>query len=187
MEKVLTFVKPYLNFIDSGKFFEEPIKWLYMAIAALMLLFPFATLVTAINGGIFKYDGTLAIAFILVWVVMLAASALCATIWWNRKDDLTSDKNEFVAIPIVAHLIKTFGEVAGTFIAIMGVALAIIGTLFANKGDSLSQFIPGVSSFGIAGIVASPIIGYMTVLFSRYASEMAKVLAAIANNTKKSK
>ncbi len=42
-----------------------------------------------------------------------------------------------------------------------------------------------IGSFGIAGIIMFPVLGYFIILLTRFLAEQFKALAAIANNTKK--
>lgn len=38
--KLFTFLDPLLGYIDNGRFFREPFRWLYVIFAVLNLLFP---------------------------------------------------------------------------------------------------------------------------------------------------
>ena len=53
--KLFTFLDPLLGYIDNGRFFREPFRWLYVIFAVLNLLFPIAILVKVIDMGFFKF------------------------------------------------------------------------------------------------------------------------------------
>lgn len=47
--KFFSFFEPVLKYIDTGKFFREPFRWLYAILAILNLLTPIVLLVMAIQ------------------------------------------------------------------------------------------------------------------------------------------
>lgn len=53
--KFFSFFEPVLKYIDTGKFFREPFRWLYAILATLNLLTPIVLLVMAINNDLFRY------------------------------------------------------------------------------------------------------------------------------------
>lgn len=55
--KFFSFFEPVLKYIDTGKFFREPFRWLYAILAILNLLTPIVLLVMAINNDLFRYGG----------------------------------------------------------------------------------------------------------------------------------
>ncbi|MDE5707456.1 MAG: hypothetical protein K2H69_04745, partial [Alistipes sp.] len=70
--KFLSFFVPLFDYIDSGRFFREPFRWLYAIIAVLNLLAPIVLLVIAGSNGLFEYGGgKLIAAFILAWIVFV--------------------------------------------------------------------------------------------------------------------
>lgn len=122
--KFFSFFEPVLKYIDTGKFFREPFRWLYAILAILNLLTPIVLLVMAINNDLFRYGGGRMIAaFILVWLVIAFVSWLGFQIWWNRREKVyaaATAHDDFVAIPVFSHFIQTFGEWAGMFVGIGG-------------------------------------------------------------------
>ena len=65
--KLFTFLDPLLGYIDNGRFFREPFRWLYVIFAVLNLLFPIFILAKVIEMDFFKYaEGKLILAFILL-------------------------------------------------------------------------------------------------------------------------
>ncbi len=74
--KLFTFLDPLLGYIDNGRFFREPFRWLYVIFAVLNLLFPIFILAKVIEMDFFKYaEGKLILAFILPFII------LCAGAW----------------------------------------------------------------------------------------------------------
>ena len=62
--KLFTFLDPLLGYIDNGRFFREPFRWLYVIFAVLNLLFPIFILAKVIEMDFFKYaEGKLILAF----------------------------------------------------------------------------------------------------------------------------
>ena len=52
--KLFTFLDPLLGYIDNGRFFREPFRWLYVIFAVLNLLFPIFILAKVIEMDFFK-------------------------------------------------------------------------------------------------------------------------------------
>lgn len=186
--KFFSFFDPVLKYIDTGKFFREPFRWLYAILAILNLLTPIVLLVMAINNDLFQYGGGRMIAaFILVWLVIAFVSWLGFQIWWNRREKVyaaATAHDDFVAIPVFSHFIQTFGEWAGMFVGIGGALLTLIAAIFLN-GDASMLRLPLVGSGALINIVLHPIYGFIIVVVTRAAAETFRALAAIANNTKK--
>ena len=190
---LLTFIEPVLSYIDSGKLFRKPFSWLYMALAAVNAVLPFYLLYQVIDSGMFKHAGAkLIFAFIFAWLIIAAACWVGFQIWWNRKDKIqeTSQEDaEFPVTPVIAHLVQTFGEWFGSFMAIVGVGISLCGLLFlGNDAKDLSYVLDlplNFASIGFWGIILSPIQGFFIIIGFRYIAELCRALAAIANNTKK--
>lgn len=181
--KLFTFLDPLLSYIDNGRFFREPFRWLYVIFAVLNLLFPLAILVGVAEKKFFQYaDGKAIFAFILVFVIICAGAWGSYLLWINRKNKLKEviqEDNDFVAIPVVSHLTQTIGEWLGLYIGVIGTLCSLIITLFA--ADELQYVLPG-----FAGVfLLMPIYGFMIVVFARLLAELYRALAVIANNTRK--
>jgi len=189
--KMFTFAKPYLLFIDAGEFFRKPFTWLYTIFAALTLLFPLYILYQLIAMKIFSAGGKTAIAFVLLWLILAFSSWICFQIWWDRKSKLTELLNkrdeDFVATPFLSHFVQTAGESLGTYIGITGFGFALLTTILLGNqasGSMSSLGLPFIGG-GLLYIIMSPILGFLIIVVSRFFSEQITVLAAIANNTKK--
>ncbi len=192
MENQFTnFIKPYLSWIDSGVFFGKPFRWLYAAFAVLNLLNPVFVLITGINNRVFEMSFKFGFAFILLWMAIAFASWVGFQVWWNRRvllPDSPESTDEFVATPVVAHLLQTVGEWIGSWVAIVGTFFSlVISIVLGDEAYYLAGNL-GLGFLGGGGFLFSfvfPVVGYLIIVFSRFLSEQVKVLAAIANNTKK--
>jgi hypothetical protein len=185
------FFKPFFDYIDSGKLFRRPFGWLYAAIAGINLLVPFYILYQAIDSELLSLlSGKFVFVFILVWILLVGAGWFSFQLWWNRKskvENLTAESDEFVGTPVFSHLIQTFGEWLGAYVAIVGSLASLFASLFLG---SEAQFLSGIIGFnafpiGVAGIFLCPLYGFIIIGFFRFIAEQARALATIANNTKK--
>ena len=189
---LLTFIEPFLSYIDSGKLFRKPFSWLYMALAAVNAEAPFYLLYEAIDTGIFKYaEAKLIFAFIFAWLFVVAACWVGVQIWWNRKDkvlETSQEGAEFPVTPVIAHLVQTVGEWLGSFVAVVGFGISLCGMIFlGSEASSLSSAIGlhFTAGIGFWGLVLSPVQGFLFIVGFRFLAELFRTLAAIANNTKK--
>lgn len=191
--KFINLINPYLDSIDNGSFFRKPLKWLYIVIAIINLIFPIYILYQAIDSGFFEYtNGKQVFFFILIWLVILAAGCFSFQLWWNRKDkvDTSTDKDdEFTATPAFAHLIQTTGEWIGSWIAVVGFFISLFLTLaFGSEASYLSRAMGvGFINVGFISAILMPVYGFVIIIFSRFLAEQFKALTTIANNTRKSK
>ena len=187
--KFFSFFDPVLKYIDTGKFFREPFRWLYAILAILNLLFPIVLLVRAIESDLFRLGGGGVITvFIFIWIVVVFISWIGFQIWWNRRKKIYSvitAHDDFVAIPVFSNFIQTFGEWLGMLIGIGNPMLILIVAVFL-KGDTSMLRLPLVGSGALINIVLHPIYGFMIVVVTRAIAETFRALTAIANNTKKS-
>jgi hypothetical protein len=191
MEKVLNFIAPFLSYIDSGKLFRKPFSWLYVALAAVNALLPFVILYSAIDGGVFSSGTKYVFAFLLIWLVILAASWVSLQIWWNRREkvlETSAEGSEFPATPVLAHFVQTLGEWFGSWIAIVGFGFSLFAWIFLGEEASSLAYATGLSFLGNAGflgMILIPIYGFLIIVVSRFLAEQFRVLVVIANNTKK--
>ena len=84
--KLFTFLDPLLGYIDNGRFFREPFRWLYVIFAVLNLLFPIFILAKVIEMDFFKYaEGKLILAFILLFIILCAGAWGSYLLWMNSR------------------------------------------------------------------------------------------------------
>ncbi len=185
--KFFKFIEPYLTFIDKGHLFRKPFNWLYTLIAALNLLVPIFLLYQIIRNRALSGGASIVISIILMWLIIAFACWVGFQLWWDRRSKVVTSSTEgddFVATPVYAHFLQTFGEWIGTFVAIVGAGSSLIAVIFGGGSDMMGLNLP-LSDIGIAGIIVMPIYGFLVIVFTRFLAEMFRALAAIANNTKK--
>lgn len=187
--KYLDFYKPFLEYIDSGKFFSAPFSWLYAAFAGFNLLVPLIVLYIAIDNHLFSSGGSFFFAFLIMWIVIAIASWLGCQIWWNRRQATQANQDaEFVATPVFAHFIQTSGEWCGSWIAIVGAGAGIVTGIFLRDGGISNMLpIPFLSSGGFVSVLVMPIVGFLIIVSSRVSAELVRALVAIAINTNQAK
>ena len=177
------FAKPYLDFIDKGKIFS----FVYLVMAAINLLLPFAILFMVIDSGFFQLGGKFVFVFIVSWLVVVFACWIGFQIWWNRRTKVSViPTSEFVATPIFSEIVQTLGEWAGTFIGIIGAGVGLIATI--ALGDS-ANYLFGAMGLGflqVGGmiVIIGPVFGFFIIILFRFLAEQIRIFAALANNTK---
>jgi len=72
------FAKPYLDFIDKGKLFVM----IYMVMAIINLLIPFAIIYKVIDTGFFRNgEAKVIFAFVFSWIVIVFACWIGFQLW----------------------------------------------------------------------------------------------------------
>lgn len=198
--QLVSFIKPFLETIDSGSFFRKVFYWIYFIIAILNILLPFYILFVAIDKGFFNAEGKYVLIFLFTWLIFAALCFFGFQLWWNRKEkvNLSSYSSaEFVATPVLAHLIQTIGEWYGVIIGVMGFLVGFFSLFFSDRNDmSYHQYrqmdeyfspIPFLLETNWKLIFLGPLYGFLIVFLFRFISEAIKALSVIANNTKNNK
>ena len=182
---LLDLIKPYLNTIDNGQVFRQPMKWLYLLVAVINLLIPLKALDGLVDIWSYAVDSfEVGLGFIVAWIILAIGGFIGFQLWWHRSaqvSKLTEPDAEFVAIPVFAHLIKTVGEWIGTSIGVFGTLITFITMILMV--DFLEK-LPIAGKFGFLSFIMTFIIGFLVLLISRFVSEQLLAFAAIANNTK---
>ena len=171
-----TLSKPYLDFIGKGTMYNL----VYIVMAITSLIIPFAVIFWAVDMELFKIGAKGVVFFTFSWLVIAFACWIGFQLWWNRKSQVTEVKDsEFVATPMVSEIFQTFGEWAGTLIAIIGAGVGLFGLIIFPE---LLDYIPYIG--GPALVIAGPVTGFFIIIISRFFAEQIRIFAAIANNTK---
>ncbi|HXG00780.1 MAG TPA: hypothetical protein VNL69_08330 [Bacteroidota bacterium] len=189
--KVIEFYKPFLEYIDSGKFFRTPFGVLYAVLAGFNLLIPLIVLYIAIDNQLFSMGAAFFFAFVILWVVIAGASWLGFQIWWNRRQALagqSSSDPDFVATPVYTHFLQTAGEWCGSWVAIVGAGAGVVSGIFL-RDETLEYMlpIPLISAGGFLSVVLMPVLGFLIIIVSRVIAEQVRALVAVAINTKQMK
>ena len=177
------FSKPYLDFIGKGKLF----CFIYLVLAIINLIIPFAIIYQTIDSGVFRYVGAKYIfAIILSWLVIAFASWIGFQIWWNRRiKSNTVASNEYIATTSFSEMLQTFGEWLGTFTGIIGAGVGLIALIFlGDEANSLFRLI-GLNfiNFGAMAIIIGPIMGFFIIILFRFMAEQLRLFASLVNNT----
>ena len=182
--KGTTFIKAALAYVDGGNFFRTPLRCIYALIGLAIALYPFYQLYTACK--LFQYMKAWSIVvFFITWIVLVAGGIVSFLIWWYRKDEIPepgSESDGFPVTPVFAHFIRVFGEWAGFYVGVVGCLVLLLGTVLRG-GNSATGF--ATLGTGFQAIITAPILGFIIILITRFISEQARALAAIATNTKK--
>lgn len=87
--KLLNILNPVLGFIDSGKFFRQPFKWLYIIIGVLNIIIPIAMIIGVSNGWDYM-QGAMRFAMVLNILVAILVAFLGFLIWYKRAQNLNA-------------------------------------------------------------------------------------------------
>jgi hypothetical protein len=179
------FSRPYLDLISKGKIFSL----VYIVMAVLNLIIPFAVIYTTINSGVFRYGppAKYIFAIILVWLVVMFASWIGFQIWWNRRANIVNiSSSEFVATASFSEILQTLGEWLGTMLGILGVGVGLIALIFLGEEANYLFRLIGLSfmSYGAAVIIIGPVIGFFIIVLFRFIAEQLRLFATLVNNTK---
>ncbi len=187
---ILSFTKPYLDYIDEGHLFRKPLSWLYYVIAIINLIIPLVILYQTYKSGIFSHStDKFTFAFFIVWLIIALTGFVSFQLWVFRATSLelsSSGKDDFVATSVFSHFIQTVGEWLGTYIGLAGAGFALIATLvLGDEAKSLTNYINlPFLNVGWLSVITMPIMGFFVIVISRFISEQIKALTSIANNTK---
>lgn len=166
-----------IDYVDSGKFFRQPVKILYYLLSIVTLALPYLTLKAMIDMWDWL-DGTDIFMHILLFIVGLFVAVCSFYLWVKRAGALKLDAGEnsrFIAMPIIANLVQTIGEWMFIVIGIGGCLSSLITGIFGGHSE--------LAQLGFAGVIVMPILGYLYCLGMRFVAESIMALAHIANNT----
>ncbi|MFW5761350.1 MAG: hypothetical protein ACOCXH_10245 [Cyclobacteriaceae bacterium] len=104
----------------------------------------------------------------------------------EQLKSLFNENDDFVATPVFSHFVQTIGEWLGTFIAIVGAGVSLIGSIFGNSDRLVyGMGLPGFMASALWGVILLPIVGLLIIIIFRLLAEQLRALVSIANNTKK--
>lgn len=181
MKGILAILKPLFDYIDSGKLFRQPIQWLYYAQGVVFAIFMLYSI--SLTSYMFKIGGIAIVVAVFIIILMIALSAFSVLYWFKRGNDVGIDTPKgarFVAIPVIANIVRCFGEYVGIVMAVSGVFIGVFAGIFWLFSKEL-QYIMDICPFIL--IVVGPVVGYLHLLFNRFISEMMLAIASIANDT----
>lgn len=179
----------FLNFIDSGDFFRKPFKVLYIILGIFNIAIPVLIGYIAYEADFMSAPTKWKLLFVIIWLIIGAASWLGFLIWWNRKEHLevySPADDEFVATHIFSHFTQTMGEWLGSFIAIVGFGMTFVLLFFLK--DEAPYFLNSLSfktKLSYFDLLRYPLTGFMIVVIARFFAEQVRAITTIARNTKK--
>jgi uncharacterized membrane protein YciS (DUF1049 family) len=180
-----------MNLIDSGRFFREPMRWLYVLMGVMTSIGCLFAIVGLITSGAFKYK---AMYGVLASVFLIVIAVFSVLFWINRSKrlkDTVQENDEIVAIPLVANFIQSVGECVGI---IMGTAVAVMAFLIPllagnEAGYMFRDFIPFRSGEMFVVALVAPLFciayGFLIILMAHFWAELMLAVASIANNVKR--
>lgn len=180
--KILNFLDPVLKYIDSGAFFRQPFKWLYILIGVLNISLPISFIGTLSDAWDYL-SGSSRFAAVIILLITIALAFIGFLVWYKRSMTLKKDagvSSRFIAIPVVANMLQTIGEWLGIIIGVGGFAIILIAMMFA--GDELYFLVH--TETGVLSMILCPVMGYIIVVFFRFLAENCLALASIANSAK---
>lgn len=181
----------FLGWIDNGLFFREPLRIAYIVIGVLVALSPIYVFVKLIESHYgYSFFSEKPVPSIIVMVVLIPFAIFGLLFWINRSKKVKTNiekGDDFVAIPLAAHVIQSMGEFYGIF---MGTAVPLLLILLAlTEGRELTSILPFGLESSIGGAlqaaVYSILLGFFIIIVSRAAAESLRALTSIANNVKK--
>lgn len=185
--KIMNYYKKLLDYLDNGSFFRNPVIWLFVVMAALNLLIPFGILGMLVRNRIFSHLPAFSMfGVILMLIVLFAGFFFLGLYWWMRKEDINKipRDSQFPVTPIFALIVRYYGEWIGLMVGgVMFVASLIILIFGGQEARYVISSMPMMAAG--AGIIALPIYGFLTIVFTRFLSEAIRVLVAIYHNTRK--
>lgn len=206
MNQIKFCMTKFLSLIDSGRFFIQPMRWLYVLFACLSFVPALAILYFMYDTGVddilrhtegwIKFSGYL-FCFIFTLFVILTA-ILMFYYWMNRSHKVAHIVNEgdqIVAMPVWAHFVQSILESSGVYFAIippMGATLfylwgVITGFKFiepyGEAGDIFKVLFLGLLVLAIF-IFICLFLSYIIILIAHYIGESIRVRAQIANDVR---
>ncbi|MCR4852612.1 MAG: DUF4339 domain-containing protein [Prevotella sp.] len=194
-EDDVPFVKRPLNslmkLIDTGRFFREPMRWIYIVIGILATIGCLISIISLIGSGAFKYQTFYSI---LASLALIVIGVFVFLFWINRSKrlkDTVQVNDEIVAIPLVAHFIQSLGEcvgiIFGTVLAVMAFLLPLLaGGSAAHMFREIIPFSAGSPLIiSVLGAIFCVIYGFLIILVAHFWAEMMLAVASIANNVKR--
>lgn len=186
---------------DSGSLLKRPIKGLYSFFAilcflplaaALVLVFKeWDSFVTLLGRGFWSnFVSMFILDLILLSLVMFGL--LGFHFWKNRREHL--DKairtgSRTVAIPLVADINQSLGEVNSLFLAVVPVTLAVLAYVACMLTGGLDfyhdlNFLLWLLAI-VAGAVILVLVAYVNLLLTRFFSERIRLIPSIGNDVQR--
>ena len=191
-------VSQLLLLIDSGKLMKTPIKWLYTligilcfvpAVAFVVCLYLFWDFFIGLVGGSLWTNFVSIFIFILFFYCLIIYGLIGYHYWIDRRNNLDSiikTGSRIVAIPLVADVNQSFGEVNSIFLVFASAAafvLAYLACLMTNGFGFYTEWgFAWMLLGGALGVAVVALVAYLNVLAVRFVSEKLRLLPLIGND-----
>lgn len=181
-----------LDYIDDGRFFREPLVYLYRIIGALCILPAIGLLFYMCSdaGEYLKFTLGSVVSMIVLFIVTLAAGVFSCFLWFNRANKLQNKveaNSEMVVMPLCADLLQTMLECSGLqvmlFYPLFLLYYGIIGQALSPLTSSSEYIVIFVGTLLFAVLLV--LLGYILVLASHYVGESIRAIAIIVNDLRK--
>lgn len=195
------FVQQLMLLTDSGKLLKSPFKWIYVIMGALCFI-PFIICAAALIwqwdaffsliefvGSSFWTDFVTSLILVLAFYSLIMYALLGWYFWKNRNDNLehvVRKGSRIVAIPLIADVIKSKGELNSLFLVFYTVTLCVLaylGCMLTNSFEFWTNW--GGLLFLAAAIVIILVVvfvAYLNVLFVHFLSERLRIYAQIGDD-----
>jgi len=154
MFQISALVDRFLNYVDHGQFFSDPVKIFYFICGVLSFSYPIAYIYWMYNAGwknVVRGDGwtefTMAVALLLILCLMVLVAVFSFLFWMNRRKQLqdeTSDSGSIKALPVWAHFIKCVGEIAAIRTAVNKTSVIHRQTNLYQRFQAALKIIPNL-------------------------------------------
>ena len=206
MEQIKFCMTKFLSLIDNGKFFIQPMRWLYVFFGCLSFVPVLLVLYFLYDSGISnllryaegweKFSGYL---FFFIYVIFTIVSAILMFFFWMNRSrkvmQVANEGDQIVAMPVWAHYVQSVLESIGvcTFmLPPMGAVLFFLWGLVSGFkyvshtfefSDYLKTLLIGLLILAFFVLICF-LISYIIILLAHYIGESIRVRAQIANDVR---
>ena len=206
MNQIKFCMTKFLSLIDSGKFFIQPMRWLYVFFACLSFIPALYTLYWMYDKGI---DGILKYAegwvkfsgyfFCFIFAIFVIVTAILMYYYWMNRSHkvahIVKEGDQIVAMPVWAHFVQSIFESSGVYIAIippLGSALFYVWGLvtgfkyidpYGDAGDFFKILLVGLIVWALFTFICL-LVSYIIILIAHFIGESIRVRAQIANDVR---
>ncbi len=112
MNSIFNYLNLGIEFVDSGRFFRDPFKWLYYIIGLANFAVPFIMIYNLCDQAKWM-PGKYIFMTVLLCLFALAMAFVACYWWFKRGSSLDVDAKSgarFIAIPMISNFTQTAGE-----------------------------------------------------------------------------
>ncbi len=175
----LNFLNPVMNWLNAGNIFKQPISIIYILMALIYAIVPIYFIYIACKiGDMLEFCDILVVIFAIIFSI--GGGVFAFRYWIERCSEvgqLTKNTDDYVAVPIISHFIKSSGECSGIWFIFVGGMTSIFALIFDSQ---IANYLLGDSN-----IFVFILGGIGSIVISRVIAELLSAICSIANNTKK--